>query len=552
MALQIFQSSNFQVQFESTDFSKTELPAVQTRAAALPNQFEADFAILCGWFGIPVGPGFGPSNRVIVTLNKTIRGASNSGYSTANSQMTVNVNLGGTQDSVQSLFVAEMIEILMSFPGSWKWAAGDSGGEGLSRVAADLLHPASAPKTSDNNVNAWLASDPTQDTTAAVADSQFRKDWVAVNFTGGPLKAGGAVAGDQDSYSFGCSMLFINYLRDQLDFSMNQIVQNGEGTLEGTYKALSHASVSGFSQFKRLLDVHFPGPGHKVNSDNPFPLALTDVPAASAGRQSNLFVFARMLDGRIIFNQAPPHGAFVGWEEVPGGARTDIALAAGMQNTTLFVFAKHPDGRILFDQAASGGAFVGWQEMPGGVVTNVALASAGRENNLFVFARALDGRILFNQAAPHGAFVGWQEVPGGARTDVALAAGMQKDTLFVFARRADGRIIFNQAAPGGAFVGWQEMAGGVVTNVALASAGRHNNLFVFAKSLDGRVLYNQAAPGAAFVGWQEVPGSVRTDVALAAGMQNDTLFVFAKQSDGRIFVNQAATGGAFVGWRSGL
>ena len=76
MALMIFQASNFQVQFESTDFSPAELQIVQPRAAALPGTFETDFATLCGWFGIPVGKGFGPSNRVIVTLNKTIRGAS--------------------------------------------------------------------------------------------------------------------------------------------------------------------------------------------------------------------------------------------------------------------------------------------------------------------------------------------------------------------------------------------------------------------------------------------------------------------------------------------
>ena len=455
MALEIFQSTNFQVQFESTDFLPTELKIVQPRAAALPSAFEADFATLCGWFGIPLGNGFGPSNRVIVTLSKTIRGASNGGYNTNNPSMTVNVNLGGTQDSVVSLFVAEMIEILMSFPGKWRWQAGDSGGEGLSRVAADLLHPLSAPSTVNNNVNAWLASDPTTDPTAAVADSEFRKDWVSANFTGGPLKAGGNVAGDQDSYSFGCSMLFINYLRDQLGYSMDQIAQNGTGTLDGTYRAISHATLPGFPQFKRLLDVHFPGPGRKSNSDNPFPLALTDVAAASAGRQDNLFVFVRIFDGRILFNQAAPGGAFVGWQEVTGGVQTDQALAAGMQKDTLFVFAKLQDGRILFNQAAPGGAFVGWQEMPGGIVTNVALASAGRQDNLFVFARALDGRILFNQAAPGGAFVGWQEVPGGVQTDQALAAGMQKDTLFVFAKLQDGRILFNQAALGGAFVGWQ-------------------------------------------------------------------------------------------------
>jgi hypothetical protein len=184
LALVVFQSSNFQAQFESTDFSALELPGVESRVAGLLGAFESDFATLCGWFGIPVGAGFGPSNRVIVTLNKTIRGASNGGYSTNNPRMTVNVNLGGTEDSVLWLFVAEMIEVLMSYPGKWKWQASDSGGEGLSRVAADLLHPQSAPMSSNNNVNAWLASDPTTHPTAAVADSEFRKDWVSVNFTG--------------------------------------------------------------------------------------------------------------------------------------------------------------------------------------------------------------------------------------------------------------------------------------------------------------------------------------------------------------------------------
>jgi hypothetical protein len=32
-----------------------------------------------------------------------------------------------------------------------------------------------------------------------------------------------------------------------------------------------------------------------------------------------------------------------------------------MQRDTLFVFAKGLDGRLLFNQAAPGGTFVGWQ-----------------------------------------------------------------------------------------------------------------------------------------------------------------------------------------------
>src|SRR5262249_27090897 len=155
-----------------------------------------------------------------------------------------------------SLFAAEMIEILMTFKGNWDPL--NSAGEGLSRVAADILHPISAPTTKDNNVNAWLASDPTKDPTSAKADSEFRKDWISVNFTGGQLKAGGFVPGDQDSYSFGCAMLFIFYLKDQLGYTMSEIVQYGTGTLDGTYRSLTKASTGGFTPFKRLLDFNFP------------------------------------------------------------------------------------------------------------------------------------------------------------------------------------------------------------------------------------------------------------------------------------------------------
>ena len=104
MALATFQSTNFQVQYESTDYTQDELLILQPLAQALPNECEPDYATLCGWFGIPVGEGFGPGNRTVVTLTKAVRGASNTGYSSNNSQMAVNPNLGGSADSVQSFF----------------------------------------------------------------------------------------------------------------------------------------------------------------------------------------------------------------------------------------------------------------------------------------------------------------------------------------------------------------------------------------------------------------------------------------------------------------
>ncbi len=138
-------------------------------------------------------------------------------------------------------------------------------------MSAELLHPGFMPQGVDNYVNAWLASDPTTDPTSAIADDSFRKDWVSQTFTGGPLKAGDNVRGDDDSYSYGCAMLFIYYLKDQLGYSIAQIAQNGAATLDGTYRLLTNGRADGFSAFKALLDGHFPV-GRKSTTDNPFPI----------------------------------------------------------------------------------------------------------------------------------------------------------------------------------------------------------------------------------------------------------------------------------------
>ncbi|MDP4265359.1 MAG: hypothetical protein Q8941_22725, partial [Bacteroidota bacterium] len=389
------QSSNFVVQIDDTKYSVTEQQNLSNLVTSVfLNSFETDYATLCGWYGVMVNKVLGSNNKATITFGNQASGAgSTSGYSQSNIWINISTLIGGT-DSIRSTFAHEMNHILEGY--KMNWTPTNSQGEGLCRAVADMLHPLPG----SDEVNAWLAFDPTTDPTSAKADTEFRKDWVSVNFNGGDLKTGGWVNGMDDSYSIGCAILFIFYLRDQLGFSMNEICQSVGDTLELKYHYLTHGDISGFSQFKRLLDIHFPGLNNKCTPNNPFPLAFTNMSLSSAGRENNLFVFSRMLDGRIIFNQAAPGKAFVGWQEVPGGQLTDVALAAGMQHDTLFVFTKTLNGRIMFNQAAPGGAFVGWQEMPGAVVTNMPLASAGRQNNLFVFAKTLDGRIIFNQAAP--------------------------------------------------------------------------------------------------------------------------------------------------------
>jgi hypothetical protein len=46
---------------------------------------------------------------------------------------------------------------------------------------------------------------------------------------------------------------------------------------------------------------------------------------------------------------------------MPGSRKTSLPVGVGMQNGRLFVFSTMADGRIVFNQADPGSAFVGWQ-----------------------------------------------------------------------------------------------------------------------------------------------------------------------------------------------
>jgi len=151
---------------------------------------------------------------------------------------------------VSSLVVAEADEVFMTNQAAG-WDCGASNGEGLSRVLAAELYPAeqSPPGSgiSFTTAAAWLNSD--------------RPDFVTKT---DPT--------DQNPISTGCATLFINYLRHQLNYSLNQIVQAGGAMLAETYTMLTGRSDA-FAAFSALLAGAFP-PGQQANltNDNPFPL----------------------------------------------------------------------------------------------------------------------------------------------------------------------------------------------------------------------------------------------------------------------------------------
>ena len=127
------------------------------------------------------------------------------------------------------------------------------GSEGLSRVLANDMVPGVEPQ---DFVSApvWL-DQPSDETRVRREDWVTKTDRTDVNY-----------------FSIGCSVLFLNWLRFQLNFPWAKIIAAGGSTLGETYKNLTGKS-DGWTVFKALIDDTYP-PGRPsgLKTDNPFPL----------------------------------------------------------------------------------------------------------------------------------------------------------------------------------------------------------------------------------------------------------------------------------------
>src|SRR5262245_49369 len=148
-----------------------------------------------------------------------------------------------TDDFARFLFIAELSELLMS---SYGWKPAASTGEALSRVFAEEFHPASTATF----VNGWLNSP------------------ARANFIDGVNEST-----DRDGIAFGCAILFINYLRSQLGYTLAAICQDPGPTLADRYKKLTGRTDDGFVAMTDLLNRHFDKTKPiALLTNNPFPL----------------------------------------------------------------------------------------------------------------------------------------------------------------------------------------------------------------------------------------------------------------------------------------
>ena len=250
MLVTLGHTANFVIQYEN------QLKDGKRRAKALKSTCEADFAQLRSWF--TATGGFGPKNRVTISIISTGLGA-NGQYQTGGG-MWIQINgFDGkpnkdlADDAVRAVFVAEAVELLMSYQNiktkKTTWHPGWSDGEGLSRVSMELLYfEAAYQLIGAPFVNTWM-------------QSSKRPDFISKNQTT-----------DENATSFGCAMLFIYYLYSQLGFSLPGIINKAGGTLEETYHALT-GKKGGYQAFTKLLGKFFPiGDTPLLPFDNPFPL----------------------------------------------------------------------------------------------------------------------------------------------------------------------------------------------------------------------------------------------------------------------------------------
>jgi hypothetical protein len=190
------------------------------------------------------------------------------------------------------VFVAELAEILMQFTG-YGWDSSKSPGEGLSNLLGTLLHPAGYYDASQGpRINQWLNGG------SGPPIIPPRKDFISATENT-----------DLDIFSYGCAILFIYYLVDQLGHSLKDVIRAGGSTLAETYARVTKQPASAaYGAINILLQAHIGGSTtNNMRRDNIFPLL-------EVNRRSIQITVGEPRDMGHFTDTAP-----VSWKVNPGG-----------------------------------------------------------------------------------------------------------------------------------------------------------------------------------------------------------------------------------------
>lgn len=242
----------------------------QIRANAIAATCESDVQELATLFGIPFDiDGINRGGIRVYVISPPGGGASNPGYGGifGTNDMDINGDYAPAKPDWQTsnvraefarfLFVAELAEIMMDAKGNG-WDPGSSAGEALSILLATELHPTGYYTAANGapRVNPWLKSD--------------RPNWVSRT-----------ESSDTNILSYGCGILFINFLRHHLGKDLSSIIarHRPSESLADLYTQLTgNPPGHAFPEFSTLLELHLPGASAMqqwVGRDDIFPLRQT-------------------------------------------------------------------------------------------------------------------------------------------------------------------------------------------------------------------------------------------------------------------------------------
>jgi hypothetical protein len=162
-----------------------------------------------------------------------------------------NTNAAAPADYARFLFIAEMTEQLMLF---YNWPQNTNQSESISRVMAELLYPTQP-----------------YDTQNCVSPAPWVNGWLAARSTDTTEYLSTSVSGETNGIAYGCGILFLNYLRFQLDVSLADICQANGPTLADRYHQVTGLTDDPLQAMNDLLNKHFVA-GTQLPNNNPFPL----------------------------------------------------------------------------------------------------------------------------------------------------------------------------------------------------------------------------------------------------------------------------------------
>jgi len=271
-------------------------------ASGVLTSCENDYNYLVGIFGFT--PPVLPMSAIV---KPGIPGAYHYGCTAVDLYCEGDTSATPNLDYTRMLVVAEEDEVFMANSGKgWNCAA--SPGEGLSRVLATERYPAQLDGFASGPV--WL-------------NTPGRPDFVT-----------NADPTDTNYISIGCSVLFLNYLRYQLGFTWQQIINATGARLEDTYRKLT-GHTGGFTPFNNLMRKAFPvGQPVNINTDNPFPLPLS---SGICDDLNTLPVMDQWLTNAnpLQNQQAGWHVRYEAWGRIVGTTPTTNISYSGAPQTTM-------------------------------------------------------------------------------------------------------------------------------------------------------------------------------------------------------------------------